>query len=245
MNWEERKKWYDKEYFDIPDSRGPYEAWWWKADIIWQPRAQLIQEAFNPKTVLDCGCAKGSLVKFLIDIDIDAYGFDLSKYAINSCPFPDIKDKLLLLDVAENELPFPKWSMDISVCFDFFEHNDDEHIGIVCQRIMDVTRQYIIIRQPLVAINEIDVRPFHRKMIGTSVMSRMAQFAVEFSFPEIHKNAENTEHPNTLPRTEIIALFPEFEEVILQPRFYDMCHGVDEEASPIIPFYDTIILIRK
>jgi SAM-dependent methyltransferase len=46
-----------------------------------------IQNAINPKTVLDAGCAKGFLVEALREKGVDAHGIDLSEYAIeNSHP---------------------------------------------------------------------------------------------------------------------------------------------------------------
>src|SRR5438067_1444734 len=36
----------------------------------------------NPQTALDVGCAKGFLVECLRDRDVEAYGFDVSDYAI-------------------------------------------------------------------------------------------------------------------------------------------------------------------
>src|SRR5437868_9639087 len=36
----------------------------------------------NPRTVLDVGCAKGFLVECLRDRGVDAFGFDISDYAI-------------------------------------------------------------------------------------------------------------------------------------------------------------------
>lgn len=46
--------------------------------------ADKIIEMFNPKSVLDAGCALGYLVEALRDRDIEAYGFDISEYAINN-----------------------------------------------------------------------------------------------------------------------------------------------------------------
>lgn len=46
--------------------------------------AQRIIDVFNPTTVLDAGCACGYLVAALRDLGVEAYGFDISKYAINN-----------------------------------------------------------------------------------------------------------------------------------------------------------------
>lgn len=46
--------------------------------------AQNIVDKFNPKTVLDAGCAMGYLVEALRERGVEAYGFDVSKYAISN-----------------------------------------------------------------------------------------------------------------------------------------------------------------
>ncbi len=45
--------------------------------------ADAIVERFNPKTVLDAGCAMGYIVEALRDRGVEAYGFDISEYAIS------------------------------------------------------------------------------------------------------------------------------------------------------------------
>ncbi len=46
--------------------------------------ADRIINDFAPKTVLDAGCALGMLVKILRDRGVEAYGIDISEYAINN-----------------------------------------------------------------------------------------------------------------------------------------------------------------
>jgi len=52
--------------------------------------ADEIIRAFKPKRVLDVGCAKGFLVECLRDRGVEAYGFDISEYAIGEVR-PDIR----------------------------------------------------------------------------------------------------------------------------------------------------------
>ncbi len=54
--------------------------------------------------VLDVGCAKGFLVKDLMAQGIDAYGLDVSRYALMQCA-PEVVGRLHLGDA--RELPFP------------------------------------------------------------------------------------------------------------------------------------------
>tara|TARA_B100000424_G_scaffold251844_1_gene227651 strand:- start:708 stop:1358 length:651 start_codon:yes stop_codon:yes gene_type:complete len=94
---------YGKEYFD--GSR-EYGYGGYKYDGRWIPVAKDMIKHFNLKEkskVLDIGCAKGFLVKDLVDLGIDAYGLDISEYAINNSPI-DIKHRLRL--GSAEKLPF-------------------------------------------------------------------------------------------------------------------------------------------
>lgn len=91
-------------YFDGPREYG-YGGY--RYDGRWQPVARDIIDHFELKPgdrVLDVGCAKGFLVKDLLNLGIDAYGVDVSRYALLHCE-PEVVGRLHL-GSAEN-LPFP------------------------------------------------------------------------------------------------------------------------------------------
>jgi len=69
--------------------------------------------------ILDFGCAKGYLVKALRILWRDAYGVDLSRYAIQNCD-PQVEEYVIQCN--ENE-PVP-WDFDFDICIakDVFEH---------------------------------------------------------------------------------------------------------------------------
>lgn len=74
---------YNKEYYErYCGGSIPYE----NADI-WKPHFNRIADGiiknFNPRTVLDAGCAMGYLVAALRDRNVEAYGIDISDYAIS------------------------------------------------------------------------------------------------------------------------------------------------------------------
>jgi len=73
--------WYDAHYYRSYHG-GPYER-----SQIWLGAMRLladgiIRECNQPRRVLDAGCAIGLLVEALRDRGVEAYGFDLSPYAI-------------------------------------------------------------------------------------------------------------------------------------------------------------------
>jgi ubiquinone/menaquinone biosynthesis C-methylase UbiE len=72
-------------YFDGPREFG-YGGY--RYDGRWRPVARDIVDHFqlNPgERILDVGCAKGFLVKDLLELGIDAYGLDISRYALLKC----------------------------------------------------------------------------------------------------------------------------------------------------------------
>ena len=76
---------YDKDYYDNYDI-GVDHVSYKESEIIANHLgfvADKIIETINPKTVLDVGCAMGFLVKALRDRGVEAYGIDISEYAIS------------------------------------------------------------------------------------------------------------------------------------------------------------------
>jgi SAM-dependent methyltransferase len=106
---------YDKYYYDHY-SYSPYER-----DSAFMPFfasiAEHIIQEINPKTVLDAGCAKGFLVENLRKRGIEAFGIDISEYAIQNVhpeiapfcrvgsildPLPQYYDLIVSLEVVEH-----------------------------------------------------------------------------------------------------------------------------------------------
>ena len=103
---------YGRLYFDGPRDYG-YGGY--QYDGRWKPVAQDIIDFFSLRPgdrFLDVGCAKGFLVKDLLTLGIDAYGIDVSEYAIQNCE-PEVVGRLHL-GTAE-KLPFPSNSFQAVV----------------------------------------------------------------------------------------------------------------------------------
>ncbi len=83
--------------------------------------AKTIVETFQPKTVLDAGCALGFLVKALRDLGVEAYGIDISEYAIAHTdesirPFCRVCS---LTDPLPSDFPA---QFDLITCIEVMEH---------------------------------------------------------------------------------------------------------------------------
>ncbi|KAB2939015.1 MAG: class I SAM-dependent methyltransferase [Hyphomicrobium sp.] len=96
---------FGREYFDGSREQG-YGGY--RYDGRWIPIALDIVEHFGLKAgqrVLDVGCAKGFLVKDLMDVcpGLEVFGLDISEYAITNC-VPEAKGRLVL--GSADALPF-------------------------------------------------------------------------------------------------------------------------------------------
>lgn len=101
---------YGKDYFDGVRDVG-YGGY--RYDGRWRPVAKDIAEHFGLKPgdkVLDVGCAKGFLVKDMLEIGMDAYGIDVSEYALLHCE-PEVVGRLQI--GSAERLPFPDKSFDV------------------------------------------------------------------------------------------------------------------------------------
>lgn len=95
---------YGEMYFDGPREYG-YGGF--RYDGRWRSVAKDIVDHFDLKPgdrLLDVGCAKGFLVKDMLELGIDAYGIDISEYALMHCE-PEVVGRLHL--GSAESLPFP------------------------------------------------------------------------------------------------------------------------------------------
>lgn len=84
--------------------------------------AKKIKRRYRPKSVADVGCAFGLLTEALVDLGVDAYGFDVSPYAISNAR-DDMKDRLRVHSIFE---PIPLRphgeKYDMTICIEVLEH---------------------------------------------------------------------------------------------------------------------------
>jgi len=93
------------EYFDSPESMTGFRGY--KSDgnaaegrRDFTAEARSIAALPGVRTVLDVGCAKGYLVKALRDAGLEAYGVDVSEYAVSAAD-PSIRPYLRVMGVQE------------------------------------------------------------------------------------------------------------------------------------------------
>ena len=128
---------YDRHYFETGCGPIPYD----RAQPHWlaffSGIAERIVADIGPRTVLDAGCAKGFLVEALRDRGVEAYGIDISAYAIGEVR-PDIRRFCRLASVTQ---PIGQ-RYDLIVCIEVLEHlsvqEGERALANICRSATDV-----------------------------------------------------------------------------------------------------------
>lgn len=76
----------------------------------------------DSKTVLDAGCGVGTMVRRLLELGFDAYGFDLLENAAHWKEQALPAERFVITDPLELKLPFPDHSFDMVFSFGVLEH---------------------------------------------------------------------------------------------------------------------------
>ncbi|GHV48330.1 hypothetical protein AGMMS49546_38810 [Spirochaetia bacterium] len=121
------KNLYNEDYYErgIENNVSCYSNYRWIPELTIPMAARILEylKIKEDETILDFGCAKGYLVKAFRLLHRNAYGFDISEYAISNAP-NDIKDFLYnkLID-----------NYDWIISKDVFEHIPYENISNILQ----------------------------------------------------------------------------------------------------------------
>ena len=114
--------------------------------------------------VLEYGCANGFLVKCLKDFGVNAYGIDISNYAISNCPV-DISRNVSVIthnDVnkAIKKTTFKKKKFDWVISKDVMEHIKPSDLNIIIKQISKITKKMFVI-VPLGDNNRYRIKQYH------------------------------------------------------------------------------------
>jgi hypothetical protein len=123
-------------YYYAHDCGNPY-----RRDETWRRHfgniAERIVRSMEPATVLDAGCAMGILVEQLRERGVDAYGLDISPYAIEQMP-DSVREHCWVASLTD---PLPR-RYDLVICIEVLEHlpaeSASDAIGNLCAHTDDV-----------------------------------------------------------------------------------------------------------
>lgn len=131
---------FDKDYF-IGGNKSNYYYYGVADDMV--SRCLEIIEKYHPKRLLDIGCAYGYFVGTFRKNGVDAYGIDISEFAIEqACE----EAKRYIFKAKAQDIPFPDNFFDLIVSWDTLEHIPEQDLPKATSEINRVgQRQRIVI----------------------------------------------------------------------------------------------------
>ena len=97
----------------------------------------------NDDKILDFGCAKGYLVKSFRIFDIEAYGLDISTYAINHIDSNVSKYCSLISSVKDSKIYSKKY--DWMIAKDVFEHIEETDLNYLIKRLSKTIKKLFVV----------------------------------------------------------------------------------------------------
>lgn len=105
--------------------------------------ADSIVKKLQPTSALDAGCAMGFLVEALRDREVEAYGVDVSEYAISQV-HPSVRQHCWAASLTE---PLPR-SYDLITCVEVIEHIDPADAEKVIANLCNATDRLLLSSSP-------------------------------------------------------------------------------------------------
>jgi len=119
---------FDRDYFENGVATGVsgYQDYRWLPEMTLVFAHKMIKnlDLREGDKVLDYGCAKGFMVHAFRLLDIDAYGCDISEYAIENA-HPPVRDYVRLMSEG-GDIPFPDNHFRQVIAKDVYEHLPEE-----------------------------------------------------------------------------------------------------------------------
>lgn len=126
------------------DAYGRHEPWL----SFFGNAADRIVRRYQPRTAIDIGCAFGLLVEALCDRGVDAYGVDVSPYAVSNAR-DDMADRLWVQSVVD---PIPVFSgaerYDLAICIEVLEHLPPEQAEAAIANICSISDRVLFSSSP-------------------------------------------------------------------------------------------------
>ena len=137
----DNKNYYDTDYYKSHCGEAYERGHGWEE--IFGNYADRVVKEIRPHKTLDVGCAKGFFVEALRDRGVEAYGIDISDYAISEVREdikPFCKVQSVLLPIEEK--------YDLITCIEVLEHLEGKDIPLAIQRMCEATDEIIFSSTP-------------------------------------------------------------------------------------------------
>lgn len=120
------REFFGREYFDSgKDGAGMFKEYTLSSKYReFEFLTSRLNSMFRPRKVLDVGCAKGFLVLAFANLGVEAYGIDVSPYALDQAP-QSIRGGLMEIDLNKQKLPFDKGTFGLITALGILEYISD------------------------------------------------------------------------------------------------------------------------
>ena len=128
---------YDKLYYENYNGMAYGRTPEWLA--FFDKISEQVIETLSPNTVLDVGCAYGILVETLRDRGVDAYGIDISDFAIQQSR-PDLQEFLTVQSILK---PLQQ-KYDLIISIEVVEHIEEKNCDLMIKNLCDASDQVLL-----------------------------------------------------------------------------------------------------
>lgn len=127
---------FDEKYFEdgVRSGKSCYENYTWQPTRSFEEAIELFGR-YEDSKILDYGCAKGYLVKAMRLLGLNAWGEDISDYAISNCP-SDVKRYV-------SKVTTKKY--DVIFCKDVLEHVPERQLQGILKMLQGRAKQFLFI----------------------------------------------------------------------------------------------------
>ncbi len=138
---------YDRHYFDFHKDvnlESGYAAGYGDKQDFHEMTA-LVRDTFRAERVLEAGCAKGYQVRALREAGVEAWGFDLSAYAIETAP-EDTRPWLKVGDC--RNMGYGDSSFDLLLILETLEHVAPTELDVILDEVRRVASRWVLATMP-------------------------------------------------------------------------------------------------
>ncbi len=146
--------------------------------------AYLIWRFFAPRRTLDVGCAVGFVVEALVELGVDAAGFEYSEWAVEH-PAPGAAGRLRWANLC-GTLPCKPGSYDVVTALETLEHLAPEDVPAAVRNLARATRAYVVVTIPSFGPNEHGPDGFLEAKVPDEVLDRYRSQIATYDGPVPH-----------------------------------------------------------
>jgi SAM-dependent methyltransferase len=129
---------YDQQYFQGCGAKGNYSDYVADARGPSEHLAETLFRRFRPASALDVGCAVGYTTKRLRQFGVEAWGYDISNWAVDTADVPYIQ----VFDFASKWIPA---QFDLVYSYDVVEHIPEQQLEFAVRNMWSACRKDLLI----------------------------------------------------------------------------------------------------